>query len=1492
MADLINDNKTISKNNAGFPEYLDFDALRSEAIQHLGNLSGKIWTDHNVHDPGITILEALIYALLDLGYRSNLPAVDIFTRNPEETGPDNNFLTPAQILGSNPLTITDFRKLLADLPYVRNAWLEPADDVDRSDFCYDKRDQEIDPCCDSFINGLYHVYVELEQFINDEAQRQQALQQIKDALMKHRNLCEDFIDIKILCRKKVGVCAELELEDGTDVEKLYFEMINALQQFLSPAPKFYTLQQLLDKDRTINEIFAGRPLDVKDSHGFLDTEEFENIRLKKSIHLSDIYGLLLQVKGIRKVKRVDLRTCDGVKLTYKNGSYLLPEFHIPELDLACSGFRFYRNGVQLSFDTTQINKLLALGANAKIEYKAGSAYLNTALPKGVYRQDLDEYNSIQNDFPRVYGIGEGDLGDNVPVERKAQALQLKGFLLFFDQMLANYLSQLKNIRSLFALSVPDAADQQHTYFVNKLSSVPDLKKLLRFPLEDEPVDGLGTTGSILAFPFNKSQWMQWEENDELKRKAIDKLEPFAYQSIDDRKTGVQTWINDVYRDSIETKIVVKDNDCVFFYLSSPSNDFVFISKRYYKNEQEAKNAAATILYLAGIESNYRSYFVPDDQTYTFNLELNLANYGTYLQDIAETAEQYAGRRRVFLRHLLARFAEQFTDYALLSYGFLNAEELEKKNALFAQRLLSNYGDISSNRGRAYDYVSDGWNNNNISGFENRFKHLSGIEDLSKHSLCNFEVAELNAKYVFGLQLGRREFFAGQQEYHSRDQAAKAAQEFFLSLGDRKNYNTDFIEHDKVYAVQVKAPSGELMLLKDKFATQEEASKAAEQLPEIFGETATAKDVFIASYQYHPKLRNNKKESVRVFASVSENEEEIRSAAGKAIRKISDVASWQDGEIAGVKIGRLLHHQKETAPSIFLDLNDFKLDVNNTIVDKPALFSYDLLDKKNQFKFRSINEFENEKAALEDSHLLLQLLLDERNLEVVQDSETQKWLVQVNDVKAPLATTYKQYGTSPDAERAKSTIQKIVEGYRYHLTIDREPYTYKFNYQLGYGNENNFRFNSKQKFFSEAEALKATQSFIDTVNELQIQYAGKEVILAASKNKEQVVVLVDQQVPDEAAFKKIQPLIDQELIIQRDIHQLRVANDPKSFVQYTEKDPQSRLGQFVYRLVDKDGKLAMYVPVPEKGTDPKEWLQQEVEKSKAGYQYLQLCLRGDNVIQRTDSKTKETGWFYQLKASGRHYSKGENIGQEIILFESINGYASADEAGKAFDENYLAVLQYASDKNQYGKGMPISTDASLQHVGGRSLQHEPIVFVPASTIDELGVYEDKAIEALAALAISYPIKRILYDPLPGSEWSKAFACNPQPELPAATTSCEANTEHWYYYFALNAKNAEGNMVDTWRSTKYYDTIEAARKDLDFVLLLLKYEGNYTTDCSCDGTTHIYLREVLAQSIDRFPDRKTAWGVQGSGKVHQCFSEGWQLSYIPGFPQVLLFFLCGL
>src|SRR6185312_9040391 len=225
-------NKTISSTDSGFPSYLNFDTLRSDAIAYLGNLSGKIWTDYNVHDPGITILEALIYAVLDLGYRTNLPIVDLLTRKPGDESKDNNFFTASQILTNNPLTITDFRKLLIDIKGVKNAWLEIEDQLP-VDFCKTNNNNfnesfinlQEDVCkCDS-LNGLYHVFIELEMDYDSNTASDTQTQEyneiiynIKCALMSHRNLCEDFIDIKILCKLKTGMCADIELQPDANAE--------------------------------------------------------------------------------------------------------------------------------------------------------------------------------------------------------------------------------------------------------------------------------------------------------------------------------------------------------------------------------------------------------------------------------------------------------------------------------------------------------------------------------------------------------------------------------------------------------------------------------------------------------------------------------------------------------------------------------------------------------------------------------------------------------------------------------------------------------------------------------------------------------------------------------------------------------------------------------------------------------------------------------------------------------------------------------------------------------------------------------------------------------------------------------------------------------------------------------------------------------------------------------------------------------------------------
>ena len=60
---------------------IDYDSLLRDGISLIQKFSGNKWTDYNFHDPGITILEQLCYALTDLGYRSNFKVEDLLLLN-------------------------------------------------------------------------------------------------------------------------------------------------------------------------------------------------------------------------------------------------------------------------------------------------------------------------------------------------------------------------------------------------------------------------------------------------------------------------------------------------------------------------------------------------------------------------------------------------------------------------------------------------------------------------------------------------------------------------------------------------------------------------------------------------------------------------------------------------------------------------------------------------------------------------------------------------------------------------------------------------------------------------------------------------------------------------------------------------------------------------------------------------------------------------------------------------------------------------------------------------------------------------------------------------------------------------------------------------------------------------------------------------------------------------------------------------------------------
>ena len=151
--------------------------LRSEGLNYIQELSGRIWTDYNTHDPGVTILETLCFALTDLDYRTNFPIADLLAEEKDnEQAMHKQFLSAIRALPSRPVSIVDYRRLLIDIPGVRNAWLEAGKQETPTYFKPDKKELstlkgQAENIESIHLRGIYKVWLELDE---DPGKQEQA----------------------------------------------------------------------------------------------------------------------------------------------------------------------------------------------------------------------------------------------------------------------------------------------------------------------------------------------------------------------------------------------------------------------------------------------------------------------------------------------------------------------------------------------------------------------------------------------------------------------------------------------------------------------------------------------------------------------------------------------------------------------------------------------------------------------------------------------------------------------------------------------------------------------------------------------------------------------------------------------------------------------------------------------------------------------------------------------------------------------------------------------------------------------------------------------------------------------------------------------------------------------------------------------------------------------------------------------------------------------
>ncbi|MFN6251918.1 MAG: glycoside hydrolase domain-containing protein [Acetobacteraceae bacterium] len=400
-------------------------------------MSGEVWTDYNFSDPGVTIIEQLCYALTELPYRADLPVADLLTP-PHGTRPRlrQHGLFPAwSILPCNPVTSADLRRLVIDrVPGVANVWFIP-------------RSSEVEHS----VCGLYDVAIlPMHEDTGHHKEETALIKKVHRCYTAHRALCEDLASVHVLRPFEVRVIAKIELEENADPSKTLAQAYFALGLMLAPEPRRMTLAQKQAHDPASSNVFSG-PLMLR---GFIADDQLGE--MVTSFTLEQLTQTLAEVPGVLLVDTLRVEVISGGKFSKaSDNKIVVPSGYVPRLLTAAQedGFSItmLRRDAFCEPDAGQVRRrLAALWRQQRETYPLHREYREAYGPPESQHWDLASYLSVQSQFPSVYGVG-GALPANPSPMRRAQVKQLQGYLMPFDQMLADSFSQLAFIRELFSI---------------------------------------------------------------------------------------------------------------------------------------------------------------------------------------------------------------------------------------------------------------------------------------------------------------------------------------------------------------------------------------------------------------------------------------------------------------------------------------------------------------------------------------------------------------------------------------------------------------------------------------------------------------------------------------------------------------------------------------------------------------------------------------------------------------------------------------------------------------------------------------------------------------------------------------------------------------------------------------------------------------------------------------------------------------------------------
>lgn len=384
----------------------DFAALRAAGLQSLRELAGEAWTDHNLHDPGITLLELVCHAITDLCYRNDLPMADLLCEADGQINLAALCLTPpGQALASPPTTLAE----------LRTALLSRVDDVRDIDLRLGPS-QEAAPAAAP--DGLLRAALQTGRIDAPVRRPAETLRSLRRAWSDVRGLGTDLANAVALIQP---LPLQLQLDLSADGRR---EPVALLAEVC-----------LLLRER------IERPDIATGLAGNLDP--------------ATLADAVRGIDGVVAVTRLDLLDPQGRALAQTltwDPQQAAPSLAWPATpdDIApLLALQVHHAGLAMSWSASRLAQALCLRPEHP---QARGAKTPAGRPILARPHDLAELPSLLDDLPPLYGTGRHGLPSGATVERRAQAEQLRGYVALLERPLAQHLAQLADLRHVFSAS--------------------------------------------------------------------------------------------------------------------------------------------------------------------------------------------------------------------------------------------------------------------------------------------------------------------------------------------------------------------------------------------------------------------------------------------------------------------------------------------------------------------------------------------------------------------------------------------------------------------------------------------------------------------------------------------------------------------------------------------------------------------------------------------------------------------------------------------------------------------------------------------------------------------------------------------------------------------------------------------------------------------------------------------------------------------------------